>query len=295
MKRLTVVLTALCLISACSPTDTGSATVDQKPTIVVTYSVLGSIVTELVGDAATVEVIIPDGQDPHEFEPSAKDVEKLNDARLIVSNGLGFEGGLSDALSAASQRGTAHFVVADHVTTRHGSFHSADETSAVDPHVWLSPHTMAEMIDDLAHSINDAVGVDVTNASARTIEELNALDGTVADKIGALGSCTLVTGHDELGYFADRYGCTIVGAVIPSLSTTAEVSAGDLANLKALIRKYDVHAIFTGLGTSADVTHQLSDDLGVPAIELSTHFLLGAPTYGAFILRLVDQIVGGLS
>ena len=304
MKRLHVVLATVCLISACSSTDTESSAPDARPTVVVTYSVLGSLVSELVGDAANVTVIIPDGQDPHEFEPSAKDIEALNDARLIVSNGLDFEGGLSDALGAAERRGVAHFVVADHVTTRHGTSpshnhgdgtNSGDETSAIDPHVWLSPHTMAEMVDDLSSALSNALDVDVSPASVAMIDELDALDATIGDEVDALGSCTLVTGHDELGYFADRYGCTIVGAVIPNFSTTADVSAGQLADLAALVREYDVRAIFTGLGTSADVTTRLSKDLGVPAIELSTHFLLGVSTYEAFMLRLVDQIVGGLS
>lgn len=300
MKRLVVGALACGLLVSCAPTEEAKS----EASIVVTYSILGALVTEIVGDAALVTTVIPDGQDPHDFEPSAKDIELLNGANLIVSNGLDFEEGLSEAIQAAEDRGIPHFVVSDHVTTRtgddhshesDGSDHSEDEDSAVDPHLWLSPHTMSEMIDDLGDALERALGIDVSAAVASMSASLDALDEEVSTRIKDLGSCTLVTGHDELGYFADRYGCTIVGAVIPSFSTTAEASAGELAELKVLVRQYDVDAIFTGIGTSADVVDVLSDELGVPAIELATHYLSGVSTYDAFMTRLVDQIVQGLS
>ena len=146
-----------------------------------------------------------------------------------------------------------------------------------------------------ARAIQDALDVDVTAELNAVVSKLEALDVAVADRIKGLDACTLVTGHDELGYFAERYGCTVVGAVIPSFSTTAEASAGELADLESLVRDYDVPAIFTGIGTSSDVVEMLSSTLGVPAIELSTHYMSGVSTYEEFITRLVDQIVGGLS
>jgi zinc/manganese transport system substrate-binding protein len=309
MKRFLGVLFSIVILGSCTQSPTSSPDNDGRPEVVVTYSVLGTLVSELVGDMARVAVIIPDGQDPHDFEPSAKDIEAINDAQLLVSNGLKFEEGLIDSLKSAETRGVTHFVVADHLTTRTGEDHSHDEddeshshdedgeshSSAIDPHVWLSPYAMSEMIDDLALVVGDALGIDVTAQSAALIEKLSALDSLVTARLESLGACVLVTGHDELGYFADRYGCTVVGAVIPSFSTTAEASAGELADLEALVREYDVPAIFTGIGTSRDVVEVLSTELGIPAIELATHYLSGVTTYEAFITRLVDQIVEGLS
>ncbi len=300
MKRLLGVLFAIVILGSCTQSPTSSPDNDVQPEVVVTYSVLGALVSELVGDMARVAVIIPDGQDPHDFEPSAKDIEAINNAQLLVSNGLEFEEGLVEPLKSAETRGVTHFVVTDHLTTRTGGDHSHDEddeshSSAIDPHVWLSPYAMSEMIDDLAVAVGDALGIDVAAQSAALIEKLTALDSVVTNRIESLDACVLVTGHDELGYFADRYGCTVVGAVIPSFSTTAEASAGELADLEALVREYDVPAIFTGIGTSSDVVELLSTELGIPAIELATHYLSGVTTYDAFITRLVDQIVEGLS
>ncbi|MGA0709272.1 MAG: metal ABC transporter substrate-binding protein [Ilumatobacteraceae bacterium] len=300
MKRLLGVLFSIVILGSCTQPPTSSPDNDVRPEIVVTYSVLGTLVSELVGDIARVTVIIPDGQDPHDFEPSAKDIEAINDAQLLVSNGLEFEEGLVEPLNSAANRGVEHFVVTDHLTSRTGGDHSHAEddgshSSAIDPHVWLSPYAMSEMIDDLALAVGDTLGIDVTAQSTALMEKLAALDSLVTDRIESLDACVLVTGHDELGYFADRYGCTVVGAVIPSFSTTAEASAGELADLKELVRKYTVPAIFTGIGTSSDVVEVLSTELGIPAIELATHYLSGVTTYEAFITRLVDQIVGGLS
>ena len=283
-----------------------------RPSIVVTYSVLGAVVSELVGDAADVSIVIPDGQDPHDFEPSAKDVEMINDADLLVANGLGFEEGLVDALDAANDRGVDRFLVSDFVTTIDGDghdHHSSDDDShgndahdedtsdahATDPHIWLSPFALSEMIDDLGMAINSSTGLDVTDAAEGLAASLLSLDAQVANLITALGSCTIVTGHDELGYFADRYGCEVVGAVIPSFSTTAEASAGELSDLKDLIEQHDVKTLFTGLGTSSDVVERLVSELDIRAVELTTHFMSGAQSYDAFMLRLVDQIVDGLS
>ena len=298
---------ALVGCTSSSTTTTDSAPTPQGPTIVVTYSVLGSIVSELVGDEAEVSVIIPDGQDPHDFEPSAKDIEKLNEADLVVANGLGFEEGLLDALDSAHDRGVERFLVSDFVTTLDGEGHAhahhstdtsgnhSDDGAAIDPHVWLSPFAMSEMVDDLGAAITTATGLDVTGRTEALVASLLSLDERVARQIETLASCTLVTGHDELGYFADRYGCMVVGAVIPSFSTTAEASAGELADLKQLIERYDVQTVFTGLGTSSAVTERLAAELDVRAVELTTHFMDGAQTYDAFVQRLVDQIVTGLS
>jgi len=109
------------LLSACSSGESDeSAKTDavNKSSIVVTYSVIGSIVEQLVGDLATVTVLIPDGQDPHEFEPSAKDIELLNNANIVVSNGLDFEEGLEETLDNSKDAGVKVFVVGDHITVR---------------------------------------------------------------------------------------------------------------------------------------------------------------------------------
>jgi zinc/manganese transport system substrate-binding protein len=302
----------LVVLMGCGSTpNADSNPTDGSRNIVVTYSVLGSVVEQLVGDLATVSVIIPDGQDPHEFEPSAKDIESLNNADLVVANGLDFEEGLEQTIDQAVDSGVNVFMVGDHITVRemskdedhgHAEEASAETTveseeehahGAYDPHLWLSPAAMLEMLPALADAISTATGADITSQLASLQSELTALDTQVKETIDGI-TCELVSGHDELGYFADRYGCEVIGAIIPSLSTTSEASAGELAALKFEVEEHGVPAIFTGLGTSQDVADQLASELGVKAVTLSTHFLDGAVNYREFMLRLTQQIADAL-
>lgn len=282
----------LLAVSACS---SSSALPDEKselPTVVVTYSVLGNIVEQLVGDAATVTTLIPDGQDPHEFEPSAKDIESLNNANIVVSNGLDFEEGLEETLNNVKTAGVNVFMAGDYITVRELSEEEHDH-GAFDPHLWLSPAAMLEMLPELSEAIGTAIGADLSVQLETLSAELTALDTQIQEIIGGV-KCELVSGHDEMGYFADRYGCEVIGAVIPSLSTTSESSAGELADLKAEIETHGVPAIFTGLGTSPAVAEQLASELGVKAVTLSTHFLDGAATYQEFMMRMTNQIAEAL-
>ena len=309
-KILIGICPALFALSACSSSGTTTAADSDRPTVVVTYSVLGSIVEQLVGDAATVTTLIPDGQDPHEFEPSAKDIESLNNASIVVSNGLDFEEGLEETLENAKTAGVNIFMAGDHITVRelsdedddHADEATTDTTvvkeeehdhGASDPHLWLSPAAMLEMLPELSKAVGAAIGADLSVQLETLVAELTALDTEIQEIIGGI-KCELVSGHDEMGYFADRYGCEVIGAIIPSFSTTSEASAGELADLKAEVEIHGVPAIFTGLGTSPAVAEQLATELGVKAVTLSTHFLDGAANYQEFMLRMTKQIAEAL-
>jgi len=277
---------AAILLGACSSGELAKTDVAIKPTIVVTYSVLGDIVEQLVGDLATVIVVIPDGQDPHEFQPSAKDIETLNNASIVVSNGLDFEEGLLSPLATAANSGIPEFRLGDNVTTR-------ILDGGADPHLWLSPAKFLEAIPALTAAIEQATGLDLADQSAAITSQLTEIDAQVASILSGI-TCKLVSGHDEMGYFADRYGCAVIGAIIPSFSTTSEASAGELAKLKDQIAQHNVKAIFTGLGSPQEVANQLANETGVKAVSLSTHYLNGAANYREFMLHLAQQIADAL-
>jgi zinc/manganese transport system substrate-binding protein len=320
LKKLATVFALITLASCSNSTETVTesaaetttdSVVTELPIIAVTYSVIGDIVAQLVGDNATVTVVIPDGQDPHDFQPSAKDIETINNAALVVSNGLEFEEGLEEVLENIADSGGNIFMVGDHITVRkidHSDEHNhgededeghadehGDKHTGGDPHIWLSPATMLEMLPALTTALSEAIGANLSAESTALTTKLQDLDGEVESIISSLGECNLVSGHDELGYFADRYGCNVVGAIIPSFTTTSEATAGELAELKRLVKQFKVPAIFTGLGTSPDTANQLARELGIRAVTLSTHYLDGVANYQEFILNLTNQIAGALS
>ncbi|MGE0139095.1 MAG: metal ABC transporter substrate-binding protein [Ilumatobacteraceae bacterium] len=303
----TAIVTAACGGSDHPSGSTSGSDRDGRPNIVVTYAILGDIVQRIAGDTVDVDVVIPNGQDPHEFSASAHDIEQMLDAAMIVANGLDLEEGLVDAIDRAEDEGVPVFRASDHITVRHlgadeESEHEAEHGDAHDhggddPHLWTDPLTVAELAPALGDALGDAVGADLSAGADAFVEQMHALDRQVRGIMSAIpeGGCTLVTGHESLGYFADRYGCTIVGAVVPSLSSTAEASAKDLAELIDAIERTGVRAIFTEVGTPSQVAEQVAGDVGVPLVELPSHALPDAGGYPAYIVDLATKIADALA
>lgn len=258
----------------------------------VSYSVLGDVVSQLVGDAADVRVIIPNGVDPHEFEPSAKSVETINNATLIVVNGANLEEHLARIFAQAHKSGVPLFEIVDHVTARSLT---VDGTETIDPHLWLDPMAIHQAIPDLALEIGARLNVDLTSRASQVQQELADVNSEADAIVSTIRNCTIVTGHDEMGYFAARYGCTVVGAIIPGLSTSAEATAGQIAELKQLASATGVRAIFVDGGAPMHVAKQLAQELDVELVVLSTHMLEGGDHYREFILRISHLIAEALN
>ena len=306
MKRKRILLAALVMLIlfgtlACQRS-TGPSN-NGKKSIVVTYSILGSVVKDLVGDKASVSVSVPNGLDPHEWEPSAKDIEAINKADLVVQNGLGLEGGLEKTLKAARDRGVKFFTASDYITVRRvGSgegIPSGDPDQAIgaeDPHLWTDPIAMESIVTALAGYLKLNLGIDVDAQSQDLQARLDDVNKEVSDEVASLpqDNRNLVTGHESMGYFAQRYGFKLVGAIIPSISTQAGVSAADLATLKKLIEDNHVKAIFAELGTSPAVAKAIGNETGAKVVELTTHSLPRDGSYFIFERNLAKVIIDAL-
>ena len=298
---VTIALIPVLVLTACQPS-ANSPTIDEsKPTIIVTYSVLGAVVKDLVGDQANVIVPIPNGQDLHDWEPSARDIEILNNADLIVKNGLGLEGGMEKALAQAQEAGVEVFTASDHITIRivgaGEGIPSGDPdqvAGAQDPHLWMDPIAMKQVVIALAETLQSDLGLDVSAQALDLENRLDELDRVIAEKVSGIPAeqRKLVTGHESMGYFADRYDFKVVGAIVPSLSTQAEVSASELSALKSLIEEQSVTAIFTELGTPPAVAAAIGEETGIKVVTLSTHTLPEDGSYFTFMMELCDTIIG---
>jgi zinc/manganese transport system substrate-binding protein len=288
-------------VAACSPAHPTARR--GKRTIVTTYAILGAVVKDLVGNAFEVTSAIPNGLDVHEWEPSARDIEALTKADLVVENGLGLEGGMDKALVQARKAGVPFFTASGHITVRRvgagEGVPSGDPDQAAgarDPHLWTDPTAIEAVVDALAIEIKRDFGVDLSARAAVMDQRLTALDAEIRDTVGALPAerRTLVTGHESLGYFAGRYGFTLVGAVIPSLTTEAESSAGSLEALKKLIAAHHVKVVFTETGTPPRTVEALAREARVAVVPLATHTLPADGSYFTFERRLAATICEGL-
>jgi zinc/manganese transport system substrate-binding protein len=261
------------------------------------------VVKDLVGDAANVTVLMPNGADPHEWEPSARDIETLTRADLLVENGLGLEGGMGDAFAQAEGAGVKRFVASDHITIRKvGSGEGADPADAdqapgaEDPHLWMDPLTMRDVVDGLAVQLKADLGIDVADRAGDLDARLAKLNDEVAGMVAEVPEArrTLVTGHESLGYFADRYGFRLIGAIVPSITTAADPSAADLAALSDKIRAEQVPAIFTELGTSPAVAEAVGSATGAKVVEITTHLLPEDGSYDTFVKNFAGLITDNL-
>ena len=286
-----------------STADAPAAGGPEKKTIVVTYSILGAIVKDLAGDQANVVVVMPNGQDPHEWEPSAKDIETINHADLVVQNGLGLEGGMEKTLAQARAAGVKFFTASDHIEVRKvgagEGIPSGDPDQAIgadDPHLWMDPTVMKTVELALAVQLKTDLGIDVSGRAQDLAGRLDSLDREIAVQVNAIPEANrrLVTGHESLGYFAQRYGFKLVGAIIPSITSQAEVSAADLAALKTQIQENHVKAIFTELGTSPAVAQTIGEETGVKVVELTTHALPADGSYFTFMRNMAGVITDAL-
>ena len=279
------------------------STSSPKKSVVVTYSILGSIVKELVGDEAIVTVSVPNGLDPHEWDPSAKDIEAINKADLVIENGLGLEEGMEKTLQAARNSGVKFLTASDYITIRHvgtgEGIPSGDPDQIVgapDPHLWMDPLTMKSIVIALAPELMKNLGLDVTSQALNLESQLDSLNQEVANTVAAIPpeNRKLVTGHESMGYLAQRYGFKLVGVIIPSLSSQAEVSAADLAALKKAIQDNRVKAIFTELGTSPAVAKAIGDETGVKVVELKPVTLPSDGSYFTFMRDIAGVTTAAL-
>lgn len=285
LRAAAVLVIAGVVMIGCGSSNDGTA----RPSVVVTHSVLGAVVREVVGDAAEVTELIPNGVDPHDWEPSAQDIERINGADLVVANGLGFEAGLVDILRNAVDSGVPVFEATDYVKIRR-------DGEADDPHFWTDASQMARVMKALEDFLFDA-GVEIGDRAGMTAERLITLDDELREMAAALAvdRRVLVTGHESLGYFADRYGFALVGTVVPGLTSQAEVSAGDIAALESQVDAAGVDVIFSELGTPAKTVAAIADEVGATVVEISTHVLPDDGTYETFMRNLMSIIVDALS
>ncbi|WP_051472213.1 metal ABC transporter substrate-binding protein [Patulibacter minatonensis] len=260
-----------------SGTSSGSG---GRMTVVATTSQLGDIVREVGGDAVDVHQVLQPNTDPHEYEPRPVDVTETAGAKVVFASGLGLDGWISDV--AKQSGGDAPVVTVgdgvptklagdEHAEEEHGDEHAQDEHAEAghdhegdtDPHWWHDPTNVEAavgIVRDALVQADPSAADAVRRSAAAYLAKVRALDARIRECVAAVPEAErkLVTSHDAFGYFAHRYGITVVGAAIPSQTTRAQPSAGQVAALTKLIEREKVKAIFP----ESSVNPKLADAIG---------------------------------
>jgi zinc/manganese transport system substrate-binding protein len=321
-------------LAACGDEDGTASASGDRPLVVVTTNILGDVVRDLVGDRAEVEVVMQAGSNPHDFQASPQQAAAMRDADVLITNGAGFEEGLHDSIEAAAEDGVVTFAAIDAVETlrldesieeaAHESEGEEDEHAdegteekdehadeddgheGVDPHFFTDPARMATATQAIADFLVEEVpALDTPTFEDQveaTIDGLRALDGEVEQTLSSVPPerRTLVTNHEVFGYFADRYGFDVVGAVIPAGTTQAEPSAAELDELAHTIEELGVPAIFAETSSPARLADALANEVGdVQVVELYTESLgeegSGADTYAGLMSTDAERIADALA
>ena len=223
------------------------------------------------GGRAEVRGILPVNADPHDYEPQPSDAEALLDSDLVLASGGDLDIWLEE-LEESSGTDAPTVVLMNSVETIAGGHEEHAEQHAegeeADPHWWQDPRNAILAVDAIKDALIEADpdGAAVYEENAETyIDRLSALDRETAACFGDIppDERKLVTSHDSLGYFAERYGIEFVGAAVPALTTQAQPSAGETADLVELIEDENVQAVFPEAGLDAGLEEAIAGDAGV--------------------------------
>jgi ABC-type Zn uptake system ZnuABC Zn-binding protein ZnuA/ABC-type Mn2+/Zn2+ transport system permease subunit len=288
---------ALALLASGCGVSGGAA--EGKLAVVATTTQIGDWTRAVGGSRVSVHQILQPNTDPHEYEPRPRDVEATADAKVVFENGDGLDRWMSKVISEAGGRAAVVDLGASALERLPG------EGSGIDPHWWHDPRNAEAAVRAIGEALGRADpagrGAFARNATAY-LARLRALDRAVAGCIAEIpaGDRKLVTDHDAFGYFARRYGLSVIGAVIPSQTTQAQPSAGATSRLIALIRREHVRAIFPESSVNSRLAETVAREAGASSnLTLYGDTLGPKDSAGATYLSMeaanADAIVSGLT
>ena len=254
ISTLTAAALALALLACGSNGSDGPN--DGRPAVTATTGILADITEHVAGPDAHVRQLIPDGAGPHDFQLSARERADAEDSVLLVANGEGLEAGIP-----IEDMDVERFELTEH----------AGDLLSGDPHVWMDPARVAAALPALAAALGEA---DPPHAAGyrrranRYAAELTGLDAELAVVLGTVPAARrkLVTSHDALAYFADRYGFEVVATAFPASGPEAEPGAASIEEVEEAVRAAGVPTVFAEAEDDPEALELIAERAGV-AIE----------------------------
>jgi zinc/manganese transport system substrate-binding protein len=245
-----------------------AAPVAAQPLPVVTsFSILADLVKVVGGSHVEVTSLVGPNADAHVFDPTPADAKRLANAKLVVINGLGFEGWMDRLIKSSGYRGSV-LVASRGVKTIQeaaGHGHQQGHSHATDPHAWQNPLNIKQYVQNIRIALaaaKPAAAQEFEQRAQAYSRDLDALDQSIRERLKPIpvAQRRIVTSHDAFGYFAAAYNVKFYP--LQGLSTGSEPSAADVVRIIDQIKKNKVSAIFVENISDARVLERITKESG---------------------------------
>lgn len=268
MKKLSMLLVALAMfIVGCGGE---KQSVSDKLQVAASFYPMAEFARNVGGDKAEVFVLVPDGAEAHDWEPSPSDLSRLGKAQVFVYNGV-VEPWAKQALTALSERKILAVQTGLGLYERAGETHEEEHHhhdhgcahGKQDPHVWISPKKAIKQVERITAVLCEA---DAKNAkyyqdnSAKYVEQLKALDIQLTNLAKNAPRKVFVTAHAAFGHLADDYG--LKQLAVNGLSPHAEPTPADLQRLIKVVKEENVRYVFFETLTDPKLAKLVADETG---------------------------------
>lgn len=260
--RFALLLPALALLTACAGGAQPSKTLSPdtgKVQVVTSFYPLYEFARQVTGTDAAVTNLIPAGTEPHDWEPTPKDLAALQKAQLFVYIGAGFEGWAGQVLGSLSRPGPTALPVTEGMALRDG-----------DPHAWLDPVLAQEMVGRIRDALIQVDPAHKDGYAARAkayIDALAALDSRYRQSLAGCGRKEFVTSHAAFRYLAERYGLAMHS--ISGLSPEVEPTPQQMAETLKFAKEHQVKYIFFETLADPKVSQAIARELGARTLVLN--------------------------
>lgn len=231
-----------------------------KIKIVASFSVLGDLVRQVGGDLVEVDIIVPENADPHVYQPKPLDAKKLNQAELVIVNGLGFEGWFDRLIANSGFKGQT-VVAAKDVKPR--VLLDSQAGNVADPHAWHDVKNVILYVTEIKTALQQKRPdhrEQLEKAAEKYIESLYDLDRWVHDQFTQITPAQrkVITTHDAFAYYGTAYHIEFLSPV--GISTDAEPSAAKVADLIKTIKEQNIRAVFIENLSSRKLIEQIAKE-----------------------------------
>lgn len=247
----------------------GIAGTQDKITIAASFYPLAHFAEQISGDYADVKNIMPPGAEPHEFEPTPRDIQKIYSSDIFLFHGAGLDPWAERIRSDLKKQGTTVLEMAEHISVAH-SDPKFNGNGYSDPHTWLDPLFAIREVEAIRDVLIDTDADNKAIYNRNSQSYIRKLRGLHEKFVSGLKNCSrqnIIVSHNAFSYMADRYGLTI--HAITGISPEEEPSARKMVELVKLARKTNIKFIFFEELLSPRLAETIADEAGAKTLVLN--------------------------